>query len=242
MTSPTVPDAVLQDLASLHLEVPEGELALLARYLDLLLEVNQRFNLTAIRDRDTAWRRHIVDSLTLLPVLAEVPAGASVVDVGSGGGLPGLPIAITRPDLWLTLVEATGKKARFLEQCARDLGLAHVKVVADRAETVGQSREHRQQYDVALCRAVGPMAELLEYTLPLVKVGGQLLAMKGPSVEGELEQASDAMDLLGAGELAIVPAYPESFNLDTVIVRIVKERPTPRTYPRLPGLPRQHPL
>ncbi len=222
--------------------MPASELNVLSRYLGLLFEANQQFNLTAIRDLHEAWQRHLLDSLTLLPVLADCAAGSRVIDVGSGGGLPGVPVAITRGDLRVTLLEATGKKARFLERCVKALPLPGASVVCERAETAGQSPAHRQRYDVAVCRAVGPLSELLEYTLPLVKVGGQVLAMKGPRVEAELAAAGDALLTLGAGELEILPAYPESFGMDTVIVRIEKANPTPREYPRAPGMPRQSPL
>lgn len=237
-----VPDFVREDLSRLEIPLAEPILQQLARYLDLLLETNEKFNLTAIRDRDQAWRRHIIDSLTLLPFIADVPAGARAVDVGSGGGLPGIPMAIARPDLLVTLIEATGKKAAFLQRCATELPLPQTRVIHERAEKIGQLPQHRQQYDVALCRAIGPMTELLEYTLPLLKLEGILLAMKGPSVADELEAAADAMAILGAGEMQVIDAYPEGFGQNTVIVQMVKERPTPKQYPRLPGTARQDPL
>ena len=151
-----------------------------------------------------------------------------------------MPLAIVLPALRFTLIEATGKKARFIEQAAATLD--NVNVVAQRAEDVGQDAHHRQQYDAAICRAVGPMRELLEYTLPLVKVGGILLAMKGPSVEDELELAGDALQTLGGGDVQLIDAYPDGFDIRTVIVGVVKARSTPKDYPRRPGVPRQDPL
>jgi len=235
---PFVPDA----LERLGMEIPPILLERLAHYLDFLLEANKRFNLTGIRDRDEAWRRHIIDSLTILPGLDDLPEGAAVVDVGSGGGLPGVPIAIARPDLRMTLLESTGKKAQFLRQCIEGIALERTIVLNDRAEHVGQNRQFRQQFDGVICRALGPMNELLEYTLPLAKVGGRLLVMKGPSVQEELTHAGDALDILGAGAVNIIEAYPEGFDIHTVIVVIAKDRPTPKPYPRLPGVPRQSPL
>jgi 16S rRNA (guanine527-N7)-methyltransferase len=237
-----VPEFVKEQAERLGLEVPTELWALLERYLDALLSANERFNLTGVRERDEAWRRHIVDSLTLLPLLDETPQGARVVDVGSGAGLPGIPLAICRGDLAVTLVDSTGKKARFMEEVSAELGLSHTRVLNERAEVLGQRRGEREAYDVATCRALGPLPEVLEYTLPLLRVGGELLAMKGPSVEGELEGAGDALQILGGGELEVLDAYPEGFDLRTVLVRVTKARPTPRMYPRPPGQPRHEPL
>jgi 16S rRNA (guanine527-N7)-methyltransferase len=237
-----VPSFVREDLQKLEVTVTDDALALLAKYLDLLLLTNEKFNLTAIRDLDEAWRRHIIDSLTLLPFIEHLPAGAGVIDVGSGGGLPGIPLAIARPDLRVTLLESTGKKAAFLSECVRTLPLPNAVAVNDRAEKAGHDRRHREKYDAVVCRAVGVMTEILECSLPLVTVGGVLLAMKGPKAQQELEDAGDAMSILGAGEFAVVDAYPESFGLNTVIVSVVKADPTPDEYPRAPGLPRTSPL
>lgn len=238
----SVPPFVAEELKRLEIELDDARLAKLARYLDLLLEVNEHFNLTAIRERDAAWRRHIIDSLTALPGLEGMHGGTTLIDVGSGGGLPGVPLAIARPDLKVTLLEATGKKAKFLQRCADELPLPNARVVNDRAENVGQDRAHRQQYDVVVCRAIGPMREILEYTMPLLRVGGLLLAMKGPKAEQELHEAADAMDILGAGDLQVFEAFPEGSDQNTVVVSIVKERATPALYPRKPGIPRQTPL
>jgi 16S rRNA (guanine527-N7)-methyltransferase len=242
MPDPAIPSQVIETAAKLGLSLDERQWSLLSRYLDLLLEANTRFNLTAIRERDAAWMRHIIDSLTILPGLEALEAEATVIDVGSGGGLPGIPIAIARPDLAVTLLEATGKKAQFLRECIAALGLNNAWVVQGRAEEVGQQREHRQHYHAAVCRAIGPMREVLEYTLPLVAVGGLVLAMKGPKASEELAEAGNALDQLGGGDLRVFDAYPEGFDLHTVVVSVLKERPTPRDYPRRPGVPRQEPL
>lgn len=237
-----VPPFVVPDLERIGITLSSEQLQKLAHYLSLMLEVNQRFNLTSIRQPDEAWRRHIIDSLTALPGFDGLPEGSKVIDVGTGGGLPGIPLAIARPDLSFTLLESTGKKVRFLEQCIAEIPLPNVRAIQERAEVVGQDAAHRQHYDAAICRALGPMSPILEYTLPLVKVEGMMLAMKGPSVEAELEQAGDAILTLGGGEVEVVEAYPESFGIRTVIVIVHKARPTPKTYPRATGLPLQSPL
>lgn len=236
------PDFVQHELKRLGIDMPQGGLDALASYLAMLLEANKHFNLTAIREPEAAWRRHIIDSLTALPGLDHLNAGNTVIDVGSGGGLPGIPIAIARPDLRITLLESTGKKAAFLKNCIEKIPLPSVTAIQERAEVIGQDRNHRQQYDVAICRAIGPLREILEYTLPLVKVGGFVLAMKGPKAEQELHEAGDAIDVLGGSEIRVFDAYPDGFEQNTVIVMVAKERPTPKAYPRRPGVPRQMPL
>jgi 16S rRNA (guanine527-N7)-methyltransferase len=242
MNTPAIPDFVAPALEAINATLPEDCLARQGEYLDLLLEHNKQFNLTGIRDRDEAWRRHIIDSLTLLPGLLDLTAQSRVIDVGSGGGLPGIPLAIARPDVPFTLLEGTGKKAKFLQLVVDTMKLPNVKVIHGRAEEAGQEPAMRHQFTMVVCRAVGPMREILEYTLPFLVLGGRLLAMKGPTVEQELESAADAMEILGGGELEVIDAYPEGFDQNTVIVSLVKERPTPAEYPRRAGVPRNTPL
>jgi len=232
------PQSFEDGCATIGLSLEAGERQQLGRFLALLLETNKRFNLTAIREPEAAWLRHVLDSLSLIPFLQ----GADrVIDVGSGGGLPGLPLAITCPDVKFTLLEATGKKAKFIESAATKLGLGNVSVVNDRAENAGRDGAHRQKYDVAIARAVGPMRVLLEYTLPLTKTGGRVLAMKGARVVDELDECSDALMLLGGGAVEVYEALP-GLEDDAVIVEVTKDRATPREYPRRPGEPKSKPL
>lgn len=156
----------------------------LDRYLDLLLEANTKFNLTRIRDRADAEAMHVGDALSLL---RHLPAGRiTLADLGSGGGVPGLPLAITRPDATVTLVEATTKKAVFLEETAATLGLTNVTVLAERAESFGG----RRKFDVVTARAVAPLVKLLPVARPMVNRLGVLLAMKGPRLPEELQNAA----------------------------------------------------
>ncbi|MFW6060917.1 MAG: 16S rRNA (guanine(527)-N(7))-methyltransferase RsmG [Phycisphaeraceae bacterium] len=242
----SIPDFVRPTLQRLDVALDEAQLERLARYLDLLLEANRRVNLTAVREPEAAWHRLILDSLTLAPGLEPLGEGAALIDIGSGGGLPGIPLAIARPDLHFTLLEATGKKARFLQQCVDELPLTNAHVLNDRAEHVGQDAAHRQRYELAMARAVGSVAEVLEYALPLVKVGGRVLAMKGKAGESELAAAGDALSVLGAGEVQVIEAYPDEpadpAARELIVISVVKDRPTPRAYPRRAGLPRHEPL
>lgn len=237
-----IPSFVHSELRELEIELTPGQLDQLDRYLALVLDENTRTNLTAVREPEAAWRRLIIDSLTVLPGLDELESGSRVIDVGCGAGLPGMPVAIARPNLRVTLLESTGKKADFIRRAIQTLGLINAVVLQERAETAGQSSDHREAYEACINRAVGPMNVLLEFTLPLVQAGGRVLAMKGPRVEQELDEAGDALSILGAGELAVIDAYPESFENDLVIVSIIKGSSTPPEYPRLPGVPKKTPL
>ena len=165
--------------------LPEDQREAMGRYLDLLIEANTRMNLTRIVDRADAETFHLQDSLALLPHLPTAAAGRfDLCDVGSGGGVPGIPLAITRPNAEVTLIESTGKKADFLWETAAALGLENVEVFNGRAE-----RLPNRQFDYVVTRAAGPMIRLLEWCRPLVRRGGMMLAMKGPKLDDELKAA-----------------------------------------------------
>lgn len=202
--------------------------ALLGRYLDLLLQANERMNLTRIVDRAQAEVHHIADSLTLLPHL---PAGPiKIIDIGSGGGVPAIPIAIARADVTVTLVESTKKKAIFLREAAQALPLPNVKVIDQRAEDVGQGPQ-RESFDIATARAVASMDWLAEWCLPLVKKGGKMLAMKGQRITEELPTARRAINILAGAEPVVHPvALPGTEH--HVIVEVRKLGTTEKKYPR----------
>ncbi len=178
----------------------------------------------------------IDDSLVLLEHLGE---GQKVVDVGSGGGLPGLPLKIARPDLSLTLVEADQDKAAFLVRTCAVLGLGDVQVLARRAEEVGHEPLYREAFDIAVARALAPMRVLAELCLPLVRVGGRLLAQKTESEE--LSAAGHAIEAMGGALRAVVAAPSAARGTGTVVI-VDKVRSTPPAYPRRPGVPKRKPL
>jgi len=216
----------------------------------MLLAANKAFNLTAIRDPDEAWSRHVLDSLSLLGVLAEIeaPEGGSlrVIDVGTGGGLPGIPIAMARPDITMTLLDATAKKCTFLDHVARELGLTNVEVVCARAEAAGQDRgertgtgrvgAHRDSYDLVVARAVGKLATLSELTIPFARVGGLIALIKGEKAGEELEEAKGALHLLHTAHAGTIQTPTGR------IVVLEKQRQTPKSYPRRDGEPKRAPL
>lgn len=181
------PAGFAERLAAIGATVSAETLARLGGYLAHLLAMNEQVNLTAIRDPADAWERHCFDALTLLPCIAAVPAGGRVVDIGSGGGIPGLPLAIARPDLEITLVESIQKKASFLSTVSEAMGLANVTVRADRAE---QLVDLRGTFDVVTARAVARLAALAPLVLPFARPGGVALLIKGQRAEEELAEAT----------------------------------------------------
>src|SRR4051794_9260225 len=176
--------------------------ARLARYLDPLLAANATMNLTRITDRAAAEVQHVGDSLTVLPFLPKTPH--ALADVGTGGGVPGIPLAIARPDARITLIEATKKKAAFLRDAVAALQLPNVSIVDARAEDAAHG-EQREAFDIAVARAVATMDWLVEWCLPLVTKGGKMLAMKGPKVAEELPLADPIIRLLGGMPAVVHP-------------------------------------
>jgi 16S rRNA (guanine527-N7)-methyltransferase len=211
-----------------NIELTSDQHAQLSRYLDLLLEANAKMNLTRITDRAAAEVQHVGDSLTVLPFL---PAGEiRIADVGSGGGVPGIPLAIARPDATILLIESTKKKAAFLKQTIESLDLRNASVSEWRAEEVGRSN-NRENFDIVLARAVATMEWLAEWCLPLVRTGGKFLAMKGPKVAEELDPARKAIKLGGGGKPVIHPvALPGTEH--RVIIEIGKINRTDARLPR----------
>lgn len=202
--------------------------ARLARYLDLLLDANQRMNLTRITDRAAAELHHVGDALTLLPLLP--PGPFRLADVGSGGGVPGIPLAIARPDAEVWLIESTKKKAAYIAETSTTIALANVHVSEQRAEDVGHS-DQRERFDVAVARAVATLDWLAEWCLPLVRKGGKVLAMKGLRAAEELPAAARAIKKLGGGEPVVHPVdLPGTEH--HVIIEIPKVVRTDRRLPR----------
>ena len=230
------PPLFYEMLKSQSIELDHGDEDTLGTFLSHLLLVNQQFNLTAIKDPAEAWVKHIADSLSLLPFLAALDA-KNVADIGSGGGLPGIPLAIAMPNVSFTLIESTGKKARFLSEAIELLGLSNVSVMQARIEDASAFRSpEREALDAVTCRAVGQLASIIELAVPLLKVDGVLLAIKGERAPQEIEAAQRALELLHA-KVDTTTRTPTG-----TIVAVVKLAKTSRLYPRDQGLPSRKPL
>ncbi|HHY93382.1 MAG TPA: 16S rRNA (guanine(527)-N(7))-methyltransferase RsmG [Firmicutes bacterium] len=229
-----------KEAAELGVELDPRAVELLLRYGAELSEWNERVNLTAIREPVEVIRKHFVDALSALPYL---PAGEGrLVDVGSGAGLPGLPLKIVRPALQVVLVESVGKKAEFLRHAAAALGLQGVDVYQGRAEDAGRDPTLRESFAVATARAVAELRVLAELALPLVQLGGVFIAFKGPEVDAELEAAGRAVAVLGGAVEGVrrLSLPGESGRRTLVLMR--KVAPTPAAYPRGAGRPAKKPL
>jgi 16S rRNA (guanine527-N7)-methyltransferase len=212
-----------------------------ARYAELLVEWNARMNLTAITSAEGIAVRHFLDSLSVAPLLPAA-TGLRVIDVGTGAGFPGLPLRIVRPDLRLTLLEATGKKLLFLQAVCEALALEGVSFVHARAEEAGRMPGQREACDVALARAVARLPVLLEYMLPLVRVGGLAIALKGRTAEEEAADSQRALKALGGRLAGIHPVQLPDVEDTHYLVVIEKIAPVRPLYPRKPGTPAQQPL
>ncbi|MDP3276711.1 MAG: 16S rRNA (guanine(527)-N(7))-methyltransferase RsmG [Deltaproteobacteria bacterium] len=196
VTALAPPDTFAPALAALGVTLTEAQVTQLGRYLAYLLAMNEQMNLTAIVDPVEAWSRHVLDGLSLVVHLASVPERSRVADVGAGGGVPGIVLAIARPDLRFVLIEATLKKAAFLEALAKALSLGNVRVRPERAEVLGVG-DMAESFDVVCARAVGKLEVLLVWTVPLAKPGAKLLFIKGQRADEELAAAQRVLVRLG---------------------------------------------
>jgi 16S rRNA (guanine527-N7)-methyltransferase len=227
------------DAPHLVSRLPPGFADRAERYVGLLLDANRRTNLTRLVEPDAVARLHLLDALSALPVL-DVLGPGSALDLGSGGGVPGMVLALARPAVEWTLVESVGKKADALRSFADALGLANVSVIAERAEDLGRGAG-RGGSDVVTARACASLPVLVEYGLPLLRVGGTLLAWKGPIGPEELAGGAAASRALGGGPPAVRSSGVPSLG-DHSFVLVAKEGPTPDRFPRQPGVPARRPL
>lgn len=228
----------------LGLPLSPRQLEQFASYYQELIEWNQRMNLTAITDYAEVQLKHFLDALSVtLACPAQLSqAGSRLIDVGSGAGIPGLPLKILFPNIKLVLLDATAKKAVFLEHIKHKLGLDDVEIVVGRAEEVAHQSEYRERFDIVLSRGVAPLATLVELTLPFCAIGGSFIAQKKGEIEPEIGQATRAIRTLGGNLRAVQKVDLEEFSDERYLVIIDKVSPTPEKYPRRPGIPNKRPL
>ena len=213
-------------------------------YYQELLDWNQRVNLTRITGYEEVQIKHFLDSLTV--ALAWQPltpdADFSLIDVGTGAGIPGIPLKILLPNIRLVLVDSIAKKAAFLHHLKGKLGLDNVEIVVGRAEEIAHQPKYRENFDIVLSRGVAPMVTLVELTLPFCLIGGSFIAQKKGAIDPEISQASKAVSLLGGRLREVKRVNLAEFTDERRLVIIDKVMPTPQLYPRRPGIPEKRPL
>lgn len=233
--------ALIEGANAFSISLTRKQLAQFSRYKELLLEWNKRINLTAITGHEDIQIRHFLDSLTCTLATGDL-SDQALVDAGTGAGFPGLPLKIYFPEMKLTLVESVSKKTTFLEVVIDELGLNDVEIVTQRLEVVGQDPDYRESFDWAMSRGVAKLAVLVEYLLPLCRIGGRALAQKGGSAPSAMADASGAIIRLGGGDPKIRSVLLPERGQTHYLVVIPKVSPTPAKYPRRPGIPSKRPL
>ena len=223
----------------IDIKFTEEQLNQFYKYMNLLLEWNEKINLTAITDPNEVILKHFIDSLTINKYIKE---NSTLADVGTGAGFPGIPLKILRPDLKITLVDSLNKRINFLNEVINKLNLVNIETVHSRIEDFGKDKKYRESFDFVTARAVANLALLSEYLLPIAKVGGQCVCMKGSSVEEELSNGKNAIKVLG-GKIKNIDEFvlPDSDMSRNVII-IDKIKNTPNKYPRKAGIPVKEPL
>jgi len=229
-------ELAVQAKAICGLHLTKRQIEALEIYEKELLIWNARYNLTAITEAEKIRIKHFLDSLTCMCVMRDTPMNR-VIDVGTGAGFPGIPLKIINPAMHLTLVDSVGKKTQFCDHIIRKLAMDRVEIIQERAEIIGQMNEYRQVFDWALARAVAVLPVLAEFLLPLVRIGGAMLALKGESAHTESQSAERAISLLGGHLREIIPITLPGIAEEHYLVVIDKIAATPPEYPRRVGIP-----
>lgn len=230
-------EKLISEAKKIGVEINKEQVDQFQTFLDMLQKANAEVNLTAITETNDIILKHFIDSISVLPFIPKT--ATSVIDVGTGAGFPGIPVKIAKPELEIALLEATTKKASFIEQVIKKLGFYNAKVINSRAEEAGQDLRYREQFDVALARAVAQMRILAEYALPFVKIGGFFIAQK--DVGEDITSAEKAIQTLGGEIQDIVPIKIDGLSERNIVI-IRKISPTIDKYPRRPGNPEKKPI
>ena len=210
-------------------------------YMNRILELNESINLTTITDMEEFILKHYVDSITCADAEEFLEAN-SIIDVGTGGGFPGVPLAIAFPEKRFILIDSLNKRVKIINDLCAELGIKNVKAIHGRAEELGRQKNLRENFDLCISRAVANMSTLSEYCLPFVKIGGTFIAYKGPNCREEIENAELAIEKLGGEVYGVFYNELEGFNFDHVLVYVEKINSTPKKYPRKAGTPAKEPL
>ena len=236
------PETFIAQCAAHGLVLNDQQIAQFERYFQLLVEWNEKMNLTAITQREEVYLKHFYDCLMVLWNMPLEDYALQLCDVGAGAGFPSIPLKIAHPELQVTIVDSLQKRLTFIEHLAEELGLEGVSCVHGRAEDVGQNPAYRGQFDIVTARAVASLNVLAEYCLPLVKIGGQFLALKAQKSDQELEEARAAISILGAKLIKVTEDHLPVEAADRRYILIQKTKETPNKYPRKAGKPAKNPI
>ena len=231
----------IQDLKELGLSLTAEQINEFLRYYELLVEWNEKINLTAITEYADVLKKHFIDSLSLAKAI-DLSKNKKIIDIGTGAGFPGLALKIAFPELEVTLLDSLNKRVLFLNQVIEELDLKGVVAIHGRAEDLAGKADHRECYDLSVSRAVANLTTLSEYCLPFVKLGGYFISYKSEKTEEELSQAKSAISLLGGNIEKQVEFTLPSSDIYRNLVMIKKAQTTPKKYPRKAGLPAKEPL
>lgn len=223
------------------MEFTEVQYEQFIKYMRLLQEWNEKINLTAITEDEDVIKKHFIDCIKAFKS-EPIKNAKTIIDVGTGAGFPGLPIAIMNPEVEVTLLDSLNKRINFLNLVVRELGLKNVTTIHSRAEDGARNPKLREKFDVATSRAVANMAVLSEFCMPYVKKGGHFVALKGPSIDEELQNGSNAIKILGGELKEIIKVSIEETDLQHNIVEVKKVNTCPKTYPRKAGTINKKPL
>ncbi|CZR99108.1 Ribosomal RNA small subunit methyltransferase G [Clostridioides difficile] len=228
-------------IESFNIITNESMLEKFKKYREILVDWNQKMNLTGIEDEKEVYVKHFLDSISAVKN-GYIKNGMSIIDVGTGAGFPGLPLKICLDDLELTLLDSLNKRINFLEEVSRELELANIKFIHGRAEDFGKDEKYREKYDIATARAVAGLPILMEFCVPFVKVGGYFICLKGPNANLELEESQKAIDILGLEFVEKIDVELPEIDLNHNILVFKKIKETPVKYPRKAGKPAKNPI